>query len=149
MKLKDKFWTYPAEAENGRRLIITGRDVPADIISAGKHIFRLTVSWDYTPLPDGMPDEEDARLMEQATDALLDETRRDPAAILTGIYTGDGRRDWIFYTRSLHIFRNILNRALAPLPPLPLSIEAAEDPEWEEYLDMRAQTYIPDEDDAD
>ena len=143
---EQKFWTYPAEAESGKTLIITGRDGIDKFRESGNYIYRLTVSWDYTPLPDGMPSDADAALMEQATDALLAETKRDTAAVLTGIYTGDGRRDWIFYTRSLHIFRNILNRALASLPPLPLAIDAAEDPLWEEYLDMRAQTYIPDED---
>lgn len=140
-----KFWTYPAEAESGKTIIITGRDGIDKFRESGKYPYRMTVCWDYKALPDGMPSDEDAALMEQATDALLNETRRDPAAILTGIYTGDGVRDWIFYTRSLHIFRNILNRALESLPPLPLKIDAAEDPVWEEYLDMRAQTYIPDE----
>lgn len=94
-----------------------------------------------------MPADADASVMEQATDLLLEETRRDTAAILTGIYTGDGRRDWVFYTRSLFIFQKILNRALESLPQLPLQIEAAEDCGWEEYLDMRAQTYIPDDED--
>ena len=65
--------------------------------------------------------------------------------MLTGIYTGDGRRDWVFYTVSLHIFRNIFNRALEPLDLMPLVIEAQEDPDWEEYLDMRNRTYIPPE----
>lgn len=142
----DIFWTYPAEAESGKTIIITGRDGIEKFRESGKYIYRLTVSWDYDPLQDGMPAEGDAQLMEQATEALLAETLRDKAAVLTGIYTGDGTRDWVFYTRSLHIFRNILNRALAPLPELPLRIEAAEDPDWEEYLDMRAQTYIPPED---
>lgn len=146
LKLKETYWTYPAETPEGRTLIVTGRDGIDPLRESGKYIYRVTVSMDYSPLPDGMPAETEALLLEQATDALTDETRKDPAAVLTGIYTGDGRRDWIFYTRSLHIFRNILNRALAPLPTLPLEISAEEDPEWEEYLDMRAHTYIPDED---
>lgn len=140
-----QFWTYPAEAESGKTLIITGRDDIDSYRESGKYIYRLTVSWDYDALPDGMPADADAALMEQATEALLAETARDKAAVLTGIYTGDGTRDWVFYARSLHIFRNILNRALEPLPTLPLRIDAAEDPDWEEYLDMRSNTYIPPE----
>lgn len=69
------------------------------------------------------------------------------AAYLTGIYTGEGRRDWIFYTCSLNIFGRVFNRALEALPLLPLRMEAAEDPEWEEYREMRANTYIPEDDD--
>ncbi len=145
-KPSEIFWTYPAEAESGKTLIVTGRDDIDSFRESGKYPFRLNVYWDYKSLPDGMPEKEDAELMEQITDRFLAETKKDTAAILTGIYTGDGRRDWVFYTRSLHIFRNILNRALADLPLLPLGIDATEDPEWQEYLEMRENTYIPPED---
>lgn len=145
MKLSEDFWTYPAETESGKTLIVTGRDNIDAVRLSGKYPYRVTVSWDYTPLPDGFPDKETADLMEKADEALRTETRKDPAAVITGIYTGDGIRDWVFYTRSLHIFRNILNRALEHLPLLPLRIDAVEDPEWEEYLEMRENTYIPPE----
>lgn len=145
MKIKDIFWTYPAETESGKTLIITGRDGLDEARLGGKYTFRVIVSLRYNPLPDGMPDAEAAENLEKITDALLSETKKDPAAIITGIYTGDSLRDWVFYTRSLHIFRNIFNRALVDLPEFPFEISAAEDPDWEEYLDMKSQTYIPDE----
>ena len=141
----DKWWTYPAESEDGQTILITGRDEIEKWQKPGKFPIRVTVSWDYIPKPDGMPSDADADLMEQATDALLDEFRKDKAAVMTGIYTGAGRRDWVFYTHSLNIFGKVFNRALAPLPELPLKFEAAEDPDWEEYRDMREATYVPDE----
>ncbi len=141
----DKWWTYPAESEDGQTILITGRDEIEKWQKPGKFPIRVTVSWDYTPKPDGMPSDADADLMEQATDALFDEFRKDKAAVMTGIYTGAGRRDWVFYTHSLNIFGKVFNRALAPLPELPLKFEAAEDPDWEEYRDMREATYVPDE----
>lgn len=142
MKKEDLFWTYPGESENGQVLIITGRDNVEKYKASGKYPYRMIVSWDYASLPDGMPCDKDASILEQATDLLLAETKKDPAAILTEIYTGAGRRDWILYTRSLHIFGKILNRALASLPLLPLKIEAEEDSNWEEYENMRRSTYI-------
>ena len=141
----DKWWTYPAESEDGQTILITGRDEIEKWQKPGKFPIRVTVSWDYTPKPDGMPSDADADLMEQATDALLDEFRKDKAAVMTGIYTGAGRRDWVFYTHRLNMFGKVFNRALAPLPELPLKFEAAEDPDWEEYRDMREATYVPDE----
>ncbi|MDE5843302.1 MAG: DUF695 domain-containing protein [Muribaculaceae bacterium] len=144
-KPSEIFWTYPAESESGKTIIITGRDKIDEFRLSGKYPYRINITWDYAARPDGMPaSEEEAKLMEAANDLLLAETQRDPAAILTGIYTGDGRRDWVLYTRSLHIFRNILNRAFASLPDLPIKIDATEDPDWEEYTDMRTHTYIPD-----
>lgn len=140
------WWSYPAEAENGQTLIVTGRDNIEKWQKPGKFPVRVTVSWDYTPKPDGMPDDDDAALMEQATDAMLGEFGRDKSAVMTGIYTGAGRRDWVFYTHSLNIFSKVFNRAMADVPPLPLSFEAYEDPDWNEYREMRDATYVPPED---
>ncbi len=142
-----KFWTYPAESEDGQTILVTGRDDIEKWMKPGKFPVRVTASWDYQPGPDGMPGDNDAALMEQATDALLEAFRKDKAAVMTGIYTGAGRRDWVFYTHSLHIFGKVFNRALEALPPLPLTFEAADDPEWEEYRDMREHTYVPDDED--
>ena len=142
----EKWWSYPSEAEDGQTIIITGRDDIEKWQKPGKFPVRVTVSWDYTPKPDGMPADDDSALMEQATDALLAEFGKDKAAVMTGIYTGAGRRDWVFYTHSLNIFGQVLNRALASLPEMPLKFEADDDPDWEEYRDMREATYVPDED---
>lgn len=144
-----RFWSYPAEGDDGKTIIVTGRDDVEKWMKPGKFPVRVTASWDYTPLPDGMPGEADAALMEQATDALLDAFQKDKAAVLTGIYTGCGRRDWVFYTHSLNIFSKVFNRALADLPPLPLTFEAADDHDWEEYREMKEATYIPDSDEED
>ena len=140
-----EYWTYPAESESGRTIMVTGRDGVDRQRLSGKYRYRVNVYWDHHALPDGMPEEQEAAQMEEATDRFEAELAKDKAAVLTGIYTGDGRRDWVFYTVSLHIFRNIFNRALEPLDLMPLVIEAQEDPDWEEYLDMRNRTYIPPE----
>ena len=146
-KPSEIFWTYPAESESGNTIIVTGRDDVDKFRTSGKYPFRVTLSWHYDADANGMPDDTDARLMEEATDLILKTTATDTAAILTGIYTGDGCRDWVIYTRSLHIFRNIINRALEPLPQLPLKIAAAEAPLWTAYLEMREASYISPDDD--
>lgn len=141
----EKWWSYPAEGEDGKTIIVTGRDDIDKWMKPGKFPVRVTVSWDYTPLPDGMPSDADAELMDEATTALLREFGKDKSAVMTGIYTGCGRRDWIFYTHSLNIFGKVFNRALADVAQMPLSFDAADDPAWEEYHDMKAATYVPDE----
>lgn len=144
---KERWWTSPTEADNGKTVIVTGRDYMDEIIAKGKFIYRVNVGWNYNSLPDGLPEDEDAKLMEKATDALLAEFKRDKVAYLTGIYTGDGRRDWIFYTCNLNIFGKVFNRALETLDPMPLSIEAESDPAWEEYLEMKEISYVPENED--
>jgi hypothetical protein len=90
----------------------------------------------------GMPDTATSELMEQATDNLSQIFEKDPVAVLTGIYTGAGERNWVFYTLSTHIFQRKLNEALAELPLLPLQISAENDADWEEYEEMRSLSEI-------
>lgn len=139
----NRWWTYPAESDNGKTIIVTGRDGMEDVIKSGKYKYRIDVYWNYNSLPDGMPDDEDARMLEQVTDALQEKFKKDKVAYMTGIYTGDGRRDWVFYTKNLNIFSTVFNSALEQLPTLPIVIEAESDPDWEEYLNMREISYIP------
>lgn len=146
MKYTDKWWTYPAEAENGNTIIVTGRDDINHFIESGKYIYRIDVKWKYNALPDGMPDDADARLMQEVNDALLTSFKKDTVGVITGIYTGDGERDWVFYAKNLHIFSIVFNRALEELPTVPFVIEASEDKDWEEYKEMKENTYVPDED---
>ena len=142
----DKWWSYPADGENGKTVIVSGRDDVGKFKDNGKYIYRIDVTWRYNALPSGMPEEGDAALMEEATDALQSAFSKDKVAVMTGIYTGDGRRDWVFYTKNLKIFSLVFNKALENVDPMPLEIDAEEDAAWAEYNNMRDITYIPDED---
>lgn len=84
MKFPDKWWTSPAESEAGKTVIITGRDGLEKVQASGKYIYRLDVSWDYEPEASGMPSDADARIMEEATDALLKVFDKNTAAVMTG-----------------------------------------------------------------
>ena len=140
----DIWWTAPTEADNGNPVMVTGRDGIDRFRESGKYIYRTEVVWRYDG--GGMPSTADSGLMEQATDALKEAFRRDKVAVMTGIYTGDGERDWVFYTKNLALFGTRLNQALAALPLLPIVVDAYQDPQWEEYSSMRDATYIPPED---
>lgn len=132
----DDWWTAPAEGDSGRLILVTGRRGMENVIATGLYRYRVEVTWHYEGDPKGLPAYADSKIMEEVTDALNDNFKRDPVAILTGIYTGDNERDWVFYTRSLHIFQRKFNEVMAPFPTLPLEFEAEEDPEWQEYREM-------------
>ncbi|MDD3358133.1 MAG: DUF695 domain-containing protein, partial [Parabacteroides sp.] len=53
-----------------------------------------------------------------------------------GVYTGGGEKTWIFYTRTVRVFGERLNEALASFETLPIEIYTEVDPDWDEYLDM-------------
>ncbi|MBD5270644.1 MAG: DUF695 domain-containing protein [Bacteroides sp.] len=133
----DSWWTAPAESEDGHLIMVTGRRDVARFRSNPRFSIRVEVSWKYdTDDPSGMPDTETSRLMEEVQEALQTTFRKDPVAVLTGIFTGDGRRDWVFYTTSTHIFGRKLNESLAHLPLLPLEVYCENDPAWEAYDEM-------------
>ena len=137
LKISDEWWTAPAEGDNGELILVTGRRNMYEIMASKIFNDRIEVTWNYAPQANGLPDESTSKLMEQVHDALRAEFDKDPVAIMTGIYTGAGERNWIFYTRSINIFGRKLNEILAPFELLPLSIYAEKDSEWNEYREMR------------
>ena len=145
LKIPDEWWTAPAESDNGELILVTGRKIPDEIISSGIFNDRIEVTWSYTPADKGMPDDATSTLMEQVHEALAAEFKKDPVAIITGIYTGAGERNWVFYTMSLHVFNKKFNEAMAEFDKIDLTFHAEEDPEWGEYAEMR-QTEIADDD---
>ncbi len=139
--MADSWFTVPATDDNGNTVIVTGRTDVQKFRSKERNNIRVEVSMPYTPGGElGFPDDETAGLLEKITDSFSMLLKGKNTAILTGIYTGAGRRDWVFYTFNTDIFNGFLNRALAPFPELPLEIHAENDPEWAEYDEMRAIT---------
>lgn len=139
MSAKNEWFTCPACDDNGHTVIVTGRlDVDA-YRARGRNNIRVEITLPYTPQGEfGFPSDSDAEMMEKITDAFHEALKGKNTAMLTGIYTGAGSRNWVFYTFSTDSFNGFLNRALAPFPALPLEIYAENDPEWAEYDEMRA-----------
>ena len=95
-----------------------------------------------------MPNETTGKLMEEVQTVLKKAMEKDKLAIFTGIYTGDGERTWVFYTRNIPAFGRMLNETLAPFETLPLTIYTEKDPEWNEYREM-CELQDQDNDDED
>ncbi|MCM1448825.1 MAG: DUF695 domain-containing protein [Clostridiales bacterium] len=136
------WWTSPTESDSGQLIMVTGRRDVQAFRNNPKFSIRVEVTWPYQSDATGMPDTLTSTLMESVQDALQQTFVKDPVAVLTGIYTGDGERNWIFYTLSTNIFGRKLNEALAPFDLLPISIYTENDPDWEEYDEMKAASEI-------
>lgn len=147
IKIGDDWWTSPAEGNDGSLIMVTGHGGLEPIRATGRYNIRVEISWTYPGDRSGMPDVPTSQLMEAVQEALTKVFDHDPVAVLTGIYTGAGRRDWIFYTTSVHIFNRKLNEALAPFDLLPIRIYTENDPDWEEYDEMVRESRIESSDD--
>lgn len=137
LKIGNEWWTSPTESETGALIMVTGRQGAEPVIATGKYNDRIEITWKYTPEKNGMPDFKTSSLMEQVTDALNNAFAKDSAAVMTGIYTGDGERNWVFYTLNPKKFQYMLNDALKDFELLPITLYAEKDPEWNEYREMK------------
>ena len=137
------WWTCPTESEDGRLIMVSGRrDIDA-FRRNPRFIIRVEITWRYSDQPSAnMPDDATAKIMGDITDALNAEFTKDPVAVMTGIYTGAGERNWVFYTLSTNIFNKKINQALSAFSLLPLEIYAENDPDWSEYSEMRELSEI-------
>ena len=137
LNIIEDWWTAPSEDSEGRTVLVTGRRALDNVIATGRYRYRIEMTWLYEPDAAGMPNLDTSRTMETVTDALQDSLRRDPVAVMTGIYTGAGERNWVFYAVTLKSFQAMLNKALSVIEELlPLTFHAEEDPDWEEYREM-------------
>lgn len=146
LKIGDEWWTTPTESDNGNLIMVTGRRNVEPAMNSGKFNDRIEITWKYQPDKGGMPDFDTSSLMEQVTDAINSIFKKDEAAVMTGIYTGDGQRNWVLYTLNPRKFQYMLNQALAKFELLPIEIYAEKDPDWLEYKEMRELTEIADGD---
>ena len=137
LKISEDWWTAPSEDKDGRTVMVTGRQALDNVIATRRYVFRVEITWLYEPDKGGMPDFATSRTMETVTDAMQEALRRDPVAVMTGIYTGAGERNWVFYAVTLKAFQSFVNTALGSIDEqLPLTFHAEEDPDWEEYREM-------------
>lgn len=136
MKLSNEWFTALSENESGQMVIVSGRDELTEFVQSGKFKERVEITWRFAGDAKGIPAEEIAARMEAVQEVLQKAMEKDKLAILTGVYTGGGEKIWVFYTRTVRVFGERLNEALADFEQLPITIYTEVDPEWEEYLDM-------------
>ena len=136
MRLSNEWFTALSENESGQLVTVSGRDELTEFIQSGKFKERVEITWKYKGDDKGMPSEALAEKMEEVQEVLRKAMEKDKLSILTGAYTGGEERIWVYYTRTVRVFGERLNEALAPFEMLSLSIYTEVDPEWEEYLDM-------------
>ena len=137
MQLTDNWFTALSENEDGTYTFISGRTGIDEFVKSRKLRERLEVIWNYTPDEKGLPaDDKEAQLMEEVGDKLRAAMEKDKLAIVTGIYTGQGKRETNFICRNIAAFGQRLNDTLAAYPQLPIVINAYDDPDNEEYREL-------------
>ena len=137
MAEKETLITVPTVDDEGRTIIVTANLDVARFRSKDRYNLRVEVTLPYTAAGElGFPDDATAEMLEKITESFEAHLKGKTTAVMTGIYTGGGERNWVFYTFSTQTFNGFLNRSLAEVPLLPLKIYAENDPDWAEYDEM-------------
>ena len=137
MAEKETLITVPTVDDEGRTIIVTANLDVARFRSKDRYNIRVEVTLPYTAAGElGFPDDATAEMLEKITESFEAHLKGKTTAVMTGIYTGGGERNWVFYTFSTQTFNGFLNRSLAEFPLLPLKIYAENDPDWAEYDEM-------------
>ena len=114
MVLSDNWFTALSENEDGTYTFISGRTNIDEFVNSHKLRERLEIIWNYKADDKGLTaDDAEAQLMEEVGDKLRAAMEKDKLAIVTGVYTGQGKRETNFICRNIEAFGNRLNETLA------------------------------------
>ncbi len=136
----DASWSVGRGSDGDKPLIFRVRDVPGDFKRC-EYPQMIAVTWRYQSGNEGgMPSKDEKQRMDLLEDLLADSLERDGQAILTVVVTGNGVREWQWYSRSSTDTMTRVNAALAGQARFPVEFCLQDDPAWEAYNQFRAQS---------
>lgn len=126
---------FGSETENNEKpVIIRGRQHLKNIIDSKKYIEHVEFVWTFETITEnGIPTPDENIFMQKIEDTLIKHLERDLQSVLSVVYTHDGIRSFIFYTKSVPEFLKRINKALTEFDKLPIEITNEKDLKWELY----------------
>ncbi|HEY8562740.1 MAG TPA: DUF695 domain-containing protein [Pyrinomonadaceae bacterium] len=133
---QEKWAMDEGELENGLPYTLRFREDLPDEENRKKMKTLIVVSWLFESADgNGMPPEEIEDQMDDFEDLLDEALVEKGTARLMTVFTGEGIREWQFYTDDEEFFIRKFNESMEGRPVLPLEIEAFEDENWDGYKD--------------
>ena len=112
-------WSVAQGEKNGRPLMIRFRtERPQDVEPTAFPIL-LSATWTFQPNEHGLPSSDEMERMDKFEDALATAMEASQTAHLMVVLTGDGDRDWLWYTPSEEQAMRQVNKALRGQPRYP------------------------------
>lgn len=132
----DDNWMVATTKVNDQTIVIRSRSALPDIEKRAATPVLVIIHWDYSDESDDMPPPEVDEAQEAFLSAIEASNSEDPWCIEAAALTGNGQREWRFYTQSADLFQDNLNEVLAEHPVYPLSFEVFDDPTWEALAEI-------------
>ena len=133
LELNDTWFGGETE-NNGKPVIIRGRQHLKNFIDSKQYPEHIEFVWTFeTDTENGIPTPEENIFMQKVEDALIESLESDLQSVLAIVYTHNGIRSLIFYTKSVSEFLKRINKALTEFKKLPIEISNDKDIDWELY----------------
>jgi hypothetical protein len=117
---------------DGHRIIHRYRSEFGSSFKRSAYPDRVVIAWRFKS-GNGMPSAADVEAMDRMEDLLAPHVEQTSLAILALVSTGEGLREWVYYTKSQSEFMAKMNEALQGRPRLPVEIDLWKDPQWTRY----------------
>lgn len=124
-----------AETEDGLLLVRVRAAAPPPMKRA-KLPHLIMIGWAYEGDAGGMPPADELAQMEAFEAAVDKGLETEGAGVAVACVTGQGAREWRYYTADPDVFMDALNEALDGHPDYPIDFKAFEDPEWEALSEL-------------
>lgn len=95
--------------------------------NSGLYPFRIEIKW----LRNGAFDELD--MIDKFEESLAFVLENELDALNTSVYQDEKQFIFTWYTKNIRVFGDLLNKALAFFPHLPIQIVSTDDAEWNDY----------------
>ena len=123
---------------SGRAIIFRFAKTLSPTFDKASQPIRVIIAWKYYDSQNGQPIKRELEQMELLEDALGSALDADNFATLALVSTGEGLREWIYYTKSESEFAARFTFAIAEMPELPIEIHSAFDPDWSMYEQFKS-----------
>lgn len=127
---KEDDWSIGEAQINGLLLIVRSRSKLPSIPDMQIYENLIIISWPYSANELGMPVPEENQSTIQFEDAIEKALEAVGVGVQAACITGNGTKEWRYYTYDTDEFMSKLNRGLAGHPVYPIELQFFKDPEW-------------------
>jgi hypothetical protein len=128
---------------DGHRLIYRYRSEFGRSFKRSSYPDRVSIAWTYKSA-DGMPSKAERESMDRLENLLAPYVEQTSLSMLVLVSTGEGLREWVYYSKSQNDFMARVNEALRGLPRFPVEIDLWKDPEWKRYEAFKSTVHKKD-----
>ncbi|CBL46119.1 Hypothetical protein HDN1F_25360 [gamma proteobacterium HdN1] len=134
-------WFSASDDNNGIPVFLRARDTLDHLIGLESHPTLVRLVWIYKPVGEhGLPSDEDAARMTAFEQTVMPALEAERICIFYCIYQHNGQQEWLAYCSNVDAAEEIINVALMEHEEYPIELLQEDDPEWEDYKNMREGT---------